>query len=104
MFFLTPKYLKKGRLYTKEAEKRLAYHRDRLTCEGFAELDQVKVVDVEPGALQSLASGRDRAQAHDRRVDTRDRGRDDPRQGLQALSLGEFPGHNHCRGRPVVDA
>ena len=29
MFFLTPKYLKKGRLYIKEAEKRLAYHRDR---------------------------------------------------------------------------
>jgi signal peptidase I len=29
MFFLTPSYLKKGRLYIKEAEKRLAYHRDR---------------------------------------------------------------------------
>jgi len=33
MFFLTPKYLKKGRLYTKEAEKRLAYHRDRWSDE-----------------------------------------------------------------------
>src|SRR5687768_6880812 len=33
MFFLTPKYLKKGRLYIKEAEKRLAYHRDRWSSE-----------------------------------------------------------------------
>ncbi len=31
MFFLTPKYLKQGRLYIKEAEKRLAYNRDRWT-------------------------------------------------------------------------
>lgn len=28
MFFLTPKYLKQGRLYIKEATKRLAYHQD----------------------------------------------------------------------------
>lgn len=28
MFLLTPSYLKKGRLYIKEAEKRLSYHRD----------------------------------------------------------------------------
>ncbi len=29
MFFLTPKYVKQGRLYIKEAEKRVAYNRDR---------------------------------------------------------------------------
>ena len=28
MFFLTPKYLKQGRLYIKEARKRLAYNID----------------------------------------------------------------------------
>ncbi len=33
MFFLTPKYIKHGRLYIKEAEKRLAYNRDRWTPE-----------------------------------------------------------------------
>jgi signal peptidase I len=36
MFFLTPKYLKQGRLYIKEAEKRLAYNRDRWTPEVIA--------------------------------------------------------------------
>ena len=29
MFFLTPKFIKQGRLYIKEAEKRLAFNRDR---------------------------------------------------------------------------
>ena len=29
MFFLTPKYVKQGRLYIKEARKRVAYNRDR---------------------------------------------------------------------------
>ena len=33
MFFLTPKFIKQGRLYIKEAEKRLAYNRDRWTPE-----------------------------------------------------------------------
>jgi signal peptidase I len=33
MFFLTPKFVKQGRLYIKEAEKRLAYNRDRWTPE-----------------------------------------------------------------------
>ena len=33
MFFLTPKYVKQARLYIKEAEKRLSYHRDRWTPE-----------------------------------------------------------------------
>lgn len=33
MFFLTPKYLKQGRLYVKAAEKKLAYHRDVWTPE-----------------------------------------------------------------------
>ena len=33
MFFLTPKFVKQGRLYIKEAEKRVSYNRDRWTPE-----------------------------------------------------------------------
>ena len=33
MFFLTPKFIKQGRLYIKEAEKRVSYNRDRWTPE-----------------------------------------------------------------------
>jgi hypothetical protein len=29
LFFLTPKFVKQGRLYLKEAQKRVNYHRDR---------------------------------------------------------------------------
>lgn len=41
MFFLTPKYLKQGRLYLKEAHKRLAYHRDKWSPETIGAFEKV---------------------------------------------------------------
>jgi signal peptidase I len=40
MFFLTPKFIKQGRLYIKEGEKRLAYNRDRWTPEVIGEFEK----------------------------------------------------------------
>ena len=40
MFFLTPKFVKQGRLYIKEAEKRLSYNRDRWTPEVIRAFEQ----------------------------------------------------------------
>jgi signal peptidase I len=54
MFFLTPKYLKQGRLYLKEAKKRLAYHRDKWSPETIGAFDKV-VVD-----LKTALKARDR--------------------------------------------
>ena len=47
MFFLTPKYIKQGRLYIKEAEKRVSYNRDRWTPEviGNFEREIAKLAD-----------------------------------------------------------
>ena len=53
MLFLTPKYIKQGRLYIKEAEKRLAYNRDKWS--------EVTIADFE-GQIEKLkkaVKGRD---------------------------------------------
>jgi signal peptidase I len=55
MFFLTPKYLKKGRLYIKEAEKRLAYHRDRWSAE------TIIAFEAATAKLRAGTKARDRA-------------------------------------------
>ena len=57
MLFLTPKYIKQGRLYIKEAEKRLAYNRDKWS--------EVTIADFE-GQIEKLkkaVKGRDSAGA-----------------------------------------
>jgi signal peptidase I len=41
MFFLTPKYLKQGRLYLKEAQKRLSYNRDKWDAETIGSFQRV---------------------------------------------------------------
>ncbi len=40
MLFLTPKYIKQGRLYIKEAEKRLAYNRDKWSAATIADFEE----------------------------------------------------------------
>lgn len=55
MFFLTPKYLKKGRLYLKEAKKRLAYNRDQWSPGIIADFDEVVL------ALEKGIKARDKA-------------------------------------------
>jgi signal peptidase I len=54
MFFLTPKFVKNGRLYIKEAEKRLDYNRDRWSPE---------VIELFEGAKARLKRGVDERNA-----------------------------------------
>ena len=58
MFFLTPKYVKRGRLYAKEAEKRLAYYSDRWNPE------TIKAFEATTGKLRSAVKARDRDAVH----------------------------------------
>ena len=53
MFFLTPKFIKQGRLYIKEAEKRVSYNRDRWAPETVATFEQ------EIGRLTDALKSRD---------------------------------------------
>ena len=64
---------------------------DRLAGEGLVQLDEVEIVDVEPGALERLARGRDGAEAHDRRVDAGDGRRDDAGQRREAVLARASP-------------
>ena len=54
MFFLTPKYLKQARLYTKEAQKRVDYNRDRWTPE------VIEQFNMEIERLTDAAKSRDK--------------------------------------------
>ncbi len=51
MFFLTPKYIKQGRLYVKAAEKKLAYNRDVWTADSVAHME--RLIAALKGALKS---------------------------------------------------
>ncbi len=67
-------------------------------------LDQVEIVDAPSRQLQRFLRGRDRARAHDRRVDADGGPGDDARQRLDAAFLGALGRHqNDCRGA-VIDA
>ncbi len=57
MFFLTPKFIKQGRLYIKEAEKRLSYNRDRWTPE------VISTFEGEIARLTDAVKSRDRVAA-----------------------------------------
>ena len=72
--------------------------------ERLVELDEVEVVDADAGPIEGLARGRHGADAHHRRVDAGDGGRDDARhrrqtQGARPVRLDQEHG-----GRAVVDA
>ncbi len=54
MFFLTPKFIKQGRLYIKEAEKRVSYNRDRWAPE------VTGVFEQEIGRLADALKSRDK--------------------------------------------
>ena len=76
----------------------------RLAGERLVELHEVEIVGLDPGALEGLARGRYRADAHDRRIDPRHRGRNDPGQGLEAELVGPSGLDQEHRRRPVVYA
>ena len=77
---------------------------ERLRRERLVELDEIEVADGEAGPLQRLARGRDRADAHDRRIDAGDGRRDDPGHRPQAELAGPVRLDQQDRGRAVVDA
>jgi hypothetical protein len=55
---------------------------DRLRREGLIELDEIDVVDGEPGTLEDATCGGHGPNAHHIRCDTRYRGRDNAREWL----------------------
>ena len=59
MLFLTPKYIKQGRLYIKEAEKRLAYNRDKWSAATIADFEG------QIAKLKKALKGRDSAAVKD---------------------------------------
>src|SRR5260221_295670 len=64
----------------------------------------VAIADLPAGELQRLAARRDRAGAHDRRIDAGGRPGDDARKRLDAALLRLLRGHQHHRRRAVIDA
>ena len=77
--------------------------RDRLAGERLVELDEVEVVDAEPGPRERLAGGRHGPEAHDRRVDAGDGGRHDPRHRPEARVARPLASTSEDRRRAVVD-
>src|SRR6202035_1220179 len=74
------------------------FHRQVLTGEGFVDLDQVYLFQLQPGLFECETSRWHGAAAHDLRIDTRDAPAYDASHGLSALffSLGESH-HDHRR-------
>src|SRR5262245_8895760 len=56
--------------------------RERLRREGLVQLDQVDVVNRQTGAFERFGRRRNRSNAHERRMDARNRGTNDAGQGL----------------------
>ncbi|MNX92628.1 hypothetical protein D3C86_1247780 [compost metagenome] len=77
-------------------------HGQRLRGESFVGFDQVQLTDVPASLVQATASGRHRADAHDRRVDARVGVSGDFCQYRQAQSLGFFGAHQDHGGGTVV--
>ena len=57
---------------------------EALRGERLVQLDQVEIADLEARAREHLPHGRDRADAHDPRIDARDRARDEAAERLDA--------------------
>ena len=74
---------------------------EALAREGFVELPEVDVVDLEAGALEQLRHGVDRADAHLVGLAARDREAAEGAEGLDAALLGFAGLHHHDRGRTV---
>ncbi len=72
--------------------------------EGFVGLDQVEVADFPAGLFQRLARGRDRARAHDGRIDAGGRPGGDAGERGQAALGGLGGGHQHQGAAAVIDA
>src|SRR5699024_7300029 len=77
--------------------------REGLGGEGLVDLDGVDGTEVPAGALEHLAGGRDRAEAHDLRGQARVGVRDDPGTRLETVLLDGRLAHHEDRGGTVVE-
>ena len=77
---------------------------EHLHGERLVDLDQADVVDREAGARQGALGGRDRADAHQRRVDAGEGVADHAHLRRQAELVGHGCGRDQCSGRAVVEA
>ena len=77
-----------------------------MLCEAKASFSSTRSMsaDLHSGARQQLAHGRDRADAHDARVDARDGAAREGRQRLDAERAGPLLARDHERRGAVVDA
>ena len=71
--------------------------------ERLVDLEDVDVVDRQPGALEQALGGVDRAGEHQHGVDADEAGVDDARLGRQPERVGLLLGHQQHRGRAVGD-
>ena len=85
-------------------EAQLAVDRSSLRRKRLVGLDQVEVSDGQAGALQRLAGGLDRADAHDGRIAADRAERADLGQRLEAVRLDKVLGRDDHRSARVVDA
>ncbi|MCY1291636.1 hypothetical protein D9M70_408330 [compost metagenome] len=85
-------------------QAQFAQHGQALGGEGFVEFDHVHVGQGQAGQLQHLARCRDRADAHDARLDAGGGHADHPGAGLEAVALGRFGAGQQQGAGAVVDA
>ncbi len=78
-------------------------HGQRLGGKGFVGFNQVQLLQGPAGLVQAAAGGRDRADAHDGRVDPGVGVGTDFRQHWQAQGLGFFSAHQQHRRRTVIE-
>ena len=81
----------------------LVGHGQRLSREGLVQLDQVDVVEAQPGPLQRLRGRRHRADAHDPRRHSGHGHRAHLGERRQPVRLGVARARDHHRGRAVVE-
>src|SRR4051794_34231478 len=84
-------------------EPELADDHEALRRERLVQLDEIDVRDVDPGALEELAHGGDRSDAHHARVDPGNRAPRESPERLHSKLLRALLTRDHERSGPVVD-
>ena len=84
-------------------EPELADDLQALRREGLVQLDEVELARLDAGAREQLPHGRNRADAHDPRIDARDGARHESSERLGAERRGLLRARDHERGGAVVD-
>src|SRR5205085_10486625 len=84
-------------------EAELADHGEALRSERLVQLDEIDLIERDAGALQQLAHGRDRADAHQAWVDAGDGATDEGTERFDAELTRLLLRRDHERRRAVVD-